>query len=114
EPLPLIIVGGETTAGARLAARIGDGWTAFEETFARDEPMFREALAEAGRARAALTAIVGFQAGRAGEDALRGSRWIAAPGEEMARWRELGADGAIVTARTTADVDALLDARSRW
>ena len=114
EPLPPIIVGGETTAGARLAARIGDGWTAFEETFARDEPMFREALAEAGRARAALTAIVGFQAGRAGEDALRGSRWIAAPGEEMARWRELGADGAIVTARTTADVDALLDARSRW
>ena len=33
DPAPPIIIGGETPAGARLAARIGDGWTSFEERF---------------------------------------------------------------------------------
>ncbi len=29
-------------------------------------------------------------------------------------WRDAGADGAIVLARTTDDVDALVDAVDRW
>ena len=33
DPPPPIIVGGETAAGARLAGRIGDGWTAFDDNF---------------------------------------------------------------------------------
>jgi alkanesulfonate monooxygenase SsuD/methylene tetrahydromethanopterin reductase-like flavin-dependent oxidoreductase (luciferase family) len=91
-PPPPIVVGGETSAGARLAARIGDGWTAFESSFVRDEPVYREALEAAGRDRAAMRVLVGFQ----GE---RGYR---------------GADGAIVTAMTTDDVDALVEAAGRW
>ena len=113
-PPPRIIIGGESAAGASLAGRIGDGWTAFEETFERDLPRYLAALDERAAPRAAQLVLVGFQAGRSGQDALRGSPWIAAPRETLARWRAAGADGAIVTARTDADVDALIDAAGRW
>ena len=39
---------------------------------------------------------------------------VAAPARAWERWREAGADGAIVLARTTADVDALVAAAERW
>jgi len=42
------------------------------------------------------------------------SDWLRSPRETWARWRELGADGAIVTVRTTEDVDALVRAADRW
>ncbi len=113
EPLPAIIVGGETAAGARLAARIGDGWTAFDRTFERDLPRYLESLAAAGKSRGDQRLIVGFEAGRSGEDALRDSPWVTRPGEELARWRAAGADDVIVTARTTADVDRLVEAAAR-
>jgi alkanesulfonate monooxygenase SsuD/methylene tetrahydromethanopterin reductase-like flavin-dependent oxidoreductase (luciferase family) len=113
-PRPRIVVGGETTAGARLAARIGDGWTAFDRTFERDLAAYLEALDEAGRRRADQRLVVAFEAGRAGRDALAGSPWIADPGATRDRWRAAGADAAIVTARTTADVDALVEAAGRW
>ncbi len=112
DPVPPIIVGGETRAGARLAARIGDGWTAFEETFKRDEPAYRKTLAELGRDRAAMTVLVGFQ--RALDRPLAGSPWVVDPVAALETWRARGADGAIVTARTTADVDALVEAAGRW
>jgi len=112
DPLPPIIVGGETTAGARLAARIGDGWTAFEETFARDEPVYREALAAAGRDRAAMTVFVGFQAGKGAS--LAASPWAADLRGTFEGWRAGGADGAILTAITDDDVDALVAAADRW
>jgi hypothetical protein len=32
----------------------------------------------------------------------------------LARWRDLGADDLLLTARTTDDVDALVDASVRW
>ena len=114
EPPPPVIVGGETTAGARLAARIGDGWTAFDATFERDLPAYLDALAATDRPRSEQHVIVAFQAGRSGEDALRGSPWISAPTETWERWRAVGADAAIVTARTVADVDALVEAADRW
>lgn len=115
EPGPRIIVGGETRAGARLAARIGDGWTAFEETFERDLPVYLESLTAAGRERAGQLVLVGFEAGRSDLDALPASDpWIADPVGTWARWRAAGADGAIVTARTTGDVDRLVAAASRW
>lgn len=109
-PEPRIIIGGESVAGAKLAGRIGDGWTAFDRTFERDLPLYREALANAGRDRADQRLIVAFEAGRSGEDALGDSPWVARPGEELARWLAAGADDVIVTARTTADVDRLVDA----
>ncbi len=39
DPPPLIIVGGETAAGARLAGRIGDGWSAFDDNFEAHLPL---------------------------------------------------------------------------
>jgi alkanesulfonate monooxygenase SsuD/methylene tetrahydromethanopterin reductase-like flavin-dependent oxidoreductase (luciferase family) len=99
-----------TPAGARLAARIGDGWTAFDRTFERDLPVYLEALAAAGRSRADQRLIVAFEAGRSGVDALNASPWVSRPGDELARWRAAGADDVIVTARTSADVDRLVAA----
>ena len=57
---------------------------------------------------------VGFQGDWLSDETLVGSPWVDAPGETWARWRDAGADGAIVLARTTADVDALVDAVERW
>ena len=48
-PPPRIIVGAETPAGARLAARIGDAWTVPATSWERAAPVFAEALASAGR-----------------------------------------------------------------
>lgn len=110
QPAPRIIIGGETVAGARLAGRIGDGWTAFDRTFERDLPAYLAALEAAGRDRTEQRVIVAFEAGRSGEEALRDSPWISAPDEELARWRAIGADEVIVTARTTSDVDRLVAA----
>ncbi len=57
-PLPRIIIGGETPAGARLAARLGDGWTCFADRFEALSPVFLGALAEAGRSRSDVAVIV--------------------------------------------------------
>jgi alkanesulfonate monooxygenase SsuD/methylene tetrahydromethanopterin reductase-like flavin-dependent oxidoreductase (luciferase family) len=108
------VIGGETPAGARLAARVGDGWTAFEVSFETSLPVYLEALAAAGRRRSDQLVLVGFQGGRSGEPALEGSPWVAAPRETWQRWQTAGADGAVVTVRTTADVDALVAAADRW
>ncbi len=113
-PLPPIVVGGESTAGARLAARIGDGWTTFEAEFERDLPAYLEALEAAGRRRAEQRLIVGFQRDRPSDASIGGGPWVAAPREAWERWRAAGADGVVVTARTTEDVDALVGATDRW
>jgi alkanesulfonate monooxygenase SsuD/methylene tetrahydromethanopterin reductase-like flavin-dependent oxidoreductase (luciferase family) len=44
DPPPPIILGGETAAGARLAGRIGDGWSAFDDNFEENLPLYLEAL----------------------------------------------------------------------
>jgi alkanesulfonate monooxygenase SsuD/methylene tetrahydromethanopterin reductase-like flavin-dependent oxidoreductase (luciferase family) len=115
-PPPPIIVGGETRAGARLAARIGDGWTAFSETFERDLPTYLDTLSAVGRVRASQQVLVGFQWTKGDWSQSRGlgeSPWVHAPAEEAARWQAAGADGAIVSARTTEEVDALIRAADR-
>lgn len=115
DPPPKIIVGGETRPGAELAARIGDGWSTFEDNFEANLPLYLEALEAAGRPREDQTVIVGFQ-GEWQKDAssVIDSPWVSAPRETWERWREAGADGAVVTARTTADVDALVESVDRW
>jgi alkanesulfonate monooxygenase SsuD/methylene tetrahydromethanopterin reductase-like flavin-dependent oxidoreductase (luciferase family) len=50
-PPPPIVIGGKTAAGTRLAARIGDGWTAFEDNFEANLPLYLESLATGGRRR---------------------------------------------------------------
>lgn len=116
ESPPRIIVGGETRPGAALAARVGDGWTTFDDNFEENLPVYLEALEAAGRSRADQTVIVGFQGSTWDRDAstVLDSRWVHTPREEWERWREAGADSAVVTARSTEDVDALVDSVSRW
>ena len=47
QPPPRLIVGGESAAGARLAARVGDGWTTNATDYARLLPIHLEELARA-------------------------------------------------------------------
>ncbi len=113
DPVPPILVGAETAAGARLAAEIADGWTVPAERFDRLGPIFRAAAEAAGRRPYDCFVLVAFGGGRAGVSALEGSPWVGDPVTELARWRARGADGVIVTARTTADVDALVAVAER-
>ena len=113
DPLPSILVGAASLGGVRLAARAGDGWAAESDTYEKVRDHYLEALADEGRARNAVRVVVGFGGGKSGVDALAGSPWIEAPAETAARWAELGADEVVLTARTTADIDRLVDAVGR-
>ena len=113
-PPPTILIGGETAAGARLAGRIGDGWSAFDNNFETNLPIYLEALAASGRRREDQLVIVGFQGDWLSDERIVDSPWVLAPRETWARWQAAGADGAIVLARTTEDVDALVAAADRW
>jgi alkanesulfonate monooxygenase SsuD/methylene tetrahydromethanopterin reductase-like flavin-dependent oxidoreductase (luciferase family) len=114
EPPPPIIIGGETPAGARLAGRIGDGWSAFDDNFEQNLPLYLEALAATGRSRDRQHVLVGFQGDWLGESDVAETEWVREPRAAWERWRAAGADGAIVLARSTADVAALVDAVARW
>jgi alkanesulfonate monooxygenase SsuD/methylene tetrahydromethanopterin reductase-like flavin-dependent oxidoreductase (luciferase family) len=113
EPVPSLLVGAGTPAGVRLAARAGDGWAAESATYEALRDRYLEALAAAGRPRAGVRVVVGFGGGRSGVDALAGSPWIEAPAETAAAWAALGADEVVLTARTTADVDRLVEIAGR-
>jgi alkanesulfonate monooxygenase SsuD/methylene tetrahydromethanopterin reductase-like flavin-dependent oxidoreductase (luciferase family) len=113
-PPPRIVIGGETVAGARLAGRIGDGWSAFDTNFEANLPAYLDSLGASGRRREDQRVIVGFQGDWLSDESIVGTPWVTAPRETWARWREAGADGAIVLARTTADVDALVEGAERW
>jgi alkanesulfonate monooxygenase SsuD/methylene tetrahydromethanopterin reductase-like flavin-dependent oxidoreductase (luciferase family) len=113
DPAPPIVVAGQTSRGARLAARIGDGWACRPDQLAELRPVFLEALATAGRRREDVRVVVGWENGRSGQDALAGSPWAESPADEAARWREAGADEVVLVARTEADVDRLVRARER-
>lgn len=114
EPPPPIVIAGQSVRGARLAARIGDAWTTPAERFDRLRPAFEAGLVEAGRPRAAVAVVVGFEGGRTGVDFLAGSPWIGDPVGTWRRWRAAGADAVVLTARTGADVDALVAAAERF
>jgi len=108
-PAPRIVIGGETRA-----ARIGDGWSTFDDNFEQHLPLYLETLAAAGRRREDQLVLVGFQGDWTRDWALLDTGWVRAPRETWERWREAGADGAIVLAGTTGDVDALVEAAGRW
>ncbi len=115
DPQLPILIGAGTPAGARRAAELGDGWAAESDTFLDLEPRYRDALAQAGRERSAQRVVLGF-GGRRRKDAdpLSGDPLVVAPRDELARWIEAGADEILLTARSTADVDALVGAVDRW
>jgi alkanesulfonate monooxygenase SsuD/methylene tetrahydromethanopterin reductase-like flavin-dependent oxidoreductase (luciferase family) len=115
KPPPQILIGAGTPAGARLAARIGDGWAAESDTFEDLLPHYLEAVDAAGRSRAGQRIVLGFGGRRKrGADPLAAEPLLVAPREELARWHDIGADDLLLTARTTGDVDALVDAAERW
>jgi hypothetical protein len=74
-------------------------------------PRYLDALAEAGRERAGRRILVAFDLAKGAT--LAGSPWIVDPAGEAGRWRAAGADGAIVGAASTDDVDLLVDAAAR-
>ncbi len=99
--------------GARDAAATADGWAAEEKDYETLAGRYFEALAAAGRSRDDVRIVVGFGGGRSGVDALTDSPWIEAPAEPAARWAAAGADEVTLTARTTADVDRLVEIAGR-
>ncbi len=114
EPRPPILIGAQSSGGVRLAAEVGDGWAAEAPHLDRLLPRYLEALQGAGRSRADQLIVVGFGGGRSGVDALRGNRFVEAPGDAIAEWLVRGADEVTVTARTEWDVDALVTAAGGW
>jgi alkanesulfonate monooxygenase SsuD/methylene tetrahydromethanopterin reductase-like flavin-dependent oxidoreductase (luciferase family) len=115
DPPPPILVGAGTPAGIRIAATLGDGWAAESDEFFDLEPRYREALAAAGRARQDQKVVLSFGAWRhKTTEWLSNHPLVASPREELARLNELGADEAILTVRTTEDVDTLVAATDRW
>jgi alkanesulfonate monooxygenase SsuD/methylene tetrahydromethanopterin reductase-like flavin-dependent oxidoreductase (luciferase family) len=113
-PPPPIVIGGETVTGARLAGRIGDGWTSFDDNFEANLPIYLESLAEHGRRREDQRVLVGFQGEWTADQSIATSPWVTEPRETWERWHAAGADGAIVLAGSTEDVDALVTAVERW
>ena len=114
DPAPRIVFGGETRPGARLAARMGDGWNAFDDNFEENLPVYLETLEAEGRRREDQLVLVGFQGDWLGDADVADTEWVREPDAARERWADAGADGAIVLARTTADVDALVAAAERW
>jgi alkanesulfonate monooxygenase SsuD/methylene tetrahydromethanopterin reductase-like flavin-dependent oxidoreductase (luciferase family) len=112
-PHPPILIGGETATGTRLAARIGDGWTAFDRNFVQHLPIYLEALEAAGRRRDDQLVLVGFEGDWLDDSRLADTEWIRDPRVARERWATAGADGAVLLARSTADVDELVAAGHR-
>ncbi|MEO8272625.1 MAG: LLM class flavin-dependent oxidoreductase [Chloroflexota bacterium] len=113
-PAPRILIGASSPRGLRIAAAHADGWAAEIDDFERLLPVYLEALAAAGRSRRDAWIAVGFGSGKSGQDVLTGSPWVSAPRETWQRYSEAGADEAVVPARTTNDVEALVQAAERW
>ena len=115
DPVPRILIGGESRNGARLAARIGDGWSTFDENFTDNLPLYLDTLEAEGKSREDQVVLVGVQGGDwLGEGSAAETEWVREPRAARERWAEAGADGAIVLARSTSDVDALVEAVARW
>ena len=64
EPPPRIIIGGEKPAGARLAARAGDGWTTNAADYERLLPIHLEELSAHGRSRAQMAHLLAVDLAR--------------------------------------------------
>jgi alkanesulfonate monooxygenase SsuD/methylene tetrahydromethanopterin reductase-like flavin-dependent oxidoreductase (luciferase family) len=110
-PPPPIVVGAESRSGAELAARIGDGWTTPAPALAARLPAYLDALDGAGKDRSRQRILVAFDLPKGGS--LRASQWVVDPSAAGGAWHAAGADGAIVGANATADVDVLVEAAAR-
>ena len=98
QPPPRIIVGGETPAGARLAARNGDAWTCFGTDHEALAPVFRAELQAADRVPEAVPLIVAVEV----EELAAGLPEVAA------RWQERGAAELIIHDVKADELEAVL------
>jgi G6PDH family F420-dependent oxidoreductase len=98
QPPPRIIVGGETAAGARLAARTADAWTCFGERFEALLPAFEVELEAVGRTRAEVPILVGLEV-----EELAGGL-----ADVTARWRDRGVAELIVHDVQPRQLEAVL------
>jgi alkanesulfonate monooxygenase SsuD/methylene tetrahydromethanopterin reductase-like flavin-dependent oxidoreductase (luciferase family) len=100
QPPPRLLVGVQSPAGARLAARKGDAWTCFGADHEALAPVFRAELQAAERVPEAVPLIVAIEV-----DEL-------APGlpEVAARWLERGASEVIIHDVKPDELEAVLAA----
>jgi alkanesulfonate monooxygenase SsuD/methylene tetrahydromethanopterin reductase-like flavin-dependent oxidoreductase (luciferase family) len=110
-PAPRIVVGGESPAGARLAARAGDAWTTTVEGIERYAAVYEEALGELGRARKDAPILLGLD--REKETPPERQPLFADLRGELERWRERGADEIVVSWLRPAEIPFLLAAAER-
>ncbi len=111
QPAPRIIVGGEKPSGARLAARVGDGWTTNAADYEALLPIHLEELAAHDRSRAHMTHLVAVSLDR--EVRLESQPLIADMATFLGEWRDRGADELIVNWVKPAELPALLEAAAR-
>ena len=109
-PAPRITIGGESPAGARLGARIGDAWTCSVADFDARYPVFLEALAAAGRRREDVQVLVGLDVDRAdpSRDPL-----VADMAGTAAAWHGRGADELVLHWVRPPELEAVIAAGER-
>ena len=123
QPPLRIIIGGETPAGARLAARIGDVWTCFADKYERLRPIFDEALAAANRQPGEVAVMVGLNLERvrghddpierAPDDAAAVQPVLADLAATAHEWQARGADELVLHWIGPQQLDAVLAAGER-
>ncbi len=111
QPPPRIIVGGEKPAGARLAARVGDGWTTNAADYETLLPIHLAELAAHGRSRAQMAHVIAVSIDK--DVPLDRQPLIADMTTFLGEWRDRGADEIVVSWVKPADLPALLEAGAR-
>jgi alkanesulfonate monooxygenase SsuD/methylene tetrahydromethanopterin reductase-like flavin-dependent oxidoreductase (luciferase family) len=111
EPPPRIIVGGEKPGGAKLAARVGDGWTTNAEDYERLLPIHLEELSAHGRSRAEMSHLLAVSLSR--DEPLDRQPLVADMATFLGEWQERGADEIVVSWVRPAELPALLEAAAR-
>ena len=109
-PAPRITIGGETPAGARLGARIGDAWTCPGPTFAERYPVFLDALAASGRRREDVQVLVALDVDRA--DPKR-DPLLADLAGSAASWADRGADELVIHWVRPPELESVIAAGER-
>ncbi|MFI5262369.1 MAG: LLM class flavin-dependent oxidoreductase, partial [Candidatus Limnocylindrales bacterium] len=107
-PPPRLIIGGETRAGARLAARLGDAWTTDGAGLIRDRASYLQALAAAARRREDVSVLVLVDLDR--HQPVAGQALVADLPGEMQRWAAEGADELIIGYVRPDQLDAVVAA----
>jgi alkanesulfonate monooxygenase SsuD/methylene tetrahydromethanopterin reductase-like flavin-dependent oxidoreductase (luciferase family) len=111
QPPPRIIVGGEKPAGARLAARAGDGWTTNASQYETLLPGHLTELEAHGRSRSDIAHLVAVSIDR--KSPLESQPLFADMATFLGEWHDRGADEVIVDWVKQDELPALLEAAAR-